>query len=260
MMSRCLRKIGMSNDGNNISRIGSTSAEIKMSLFCILQSKILSGKKPSRKSRNNWNEGTRITQLDRMAYQSNVFGLLVISVSISWSTCRTIVWPLKSSLMNGDRVQLHLSTRTKVTTWIAQNTQELKCHCFKLNDSISQARRRAVITIRANQYGFRANRGTVDAIFDIRILTEKFNPHNEIFHAVFVDVVKSYGTLPRDLVWSSQRMKGLSETYNRIIEEMYKNCTTSVKSNPDKAEPTLPKLKSGSIKVLLWTHCSSSLF
>ena len=169
-------------------------------------------------------------QSDRMSYQSNAFVLQVIFTLISLLTCRTVAWPLKSTPINGDRVQFHLCTRIKMTTWIVQNTQELTCHYFKLYERTRQARPRAVLTISANQYGFRASRRTADSIFDIRILAEKFNQHNEIFHAVFVDVVKTYGIAPRHLVWSSQRMKRLSETYDQIIKEMYKNRTTCVKS------------------------------
>ena len=76
----------------------------------------------------------RISQSDRMAYQSNPFQLLVILVSISLSACWTAAWPVKSCSMNGDREQIRQSTRIKVTTWTVQNTEELN-YCSTVSNS-----------------------------------------------------------------------------------------------------------------------------
>ena len=63
------------------------------------------------------------------------------------------------------------------------------------------------------QYGFMPERSGTDAIFGLRILTEKYRKDQKELHWLFIDLVKVYGRVPRDEVWHSLRMVKVSEKY-----------------------------------------------
>ena len=44
---------------------------------------------------------------------------------------------------------------------------------------------------------------------------------------VFVDLVKAYDRVPRELIWYSLRRKGVPEAYINIIRDIYAGCKTS---------------------------------
>lgn len=52
-----------------------------------------------------------------------------------------------------------------------------------------------------NQFGFRQNRGTVDAIFIVRQILEKAREHNLVVHLYFVDFKAAFDKLWRKALW-----------------------------------------------------------
>ena len=55
-------------------------------------------------------------------------------------------------------------------------------------------------------------------------------------HMVFVDLEKAFDRVPRDLIWWSMRKKGIPEQYVAIIQDMYKDTQTRVKTRSDTTE------------------------
>ena len=53
---------------------------------------------------------------------------------------------------------------------------------------------------------------------------------------VFVDLEKAFDRVPRDLIWWSMRKKGIPEQYVAIIQDMYKDTQTRVKTRSDTTE------------------------
>ena len=49
------------------------------------------------------------------------------------------------------------------------------------------------------QAGFRANRSTIEQIFSLRIVMEKYK-HNKPLHMRFIDIQKAYDSVNRDLL------------------------------------------------------------
>ena len=47
---------------------------------------------------------------------------------------------------------------------------------------------------------------------------------------VFADLETAYDTVPRDLIWWLLRKKGIPEKYVAIIQDMYHDTTTKVKT------------------------------
>ena len=107
---------------------------------------------------------------------------------------------------------------------------KLLSHCLKLLERVIEARIREIVTIKANQYGFRKGKSTTEPMFCLRILQEKFREFHKDLHMVFVDLEKAYDTIPRELIWFCLRRRGVPEAYINTIKEMYKDCMTTVRT------------------------------
>ena len=73
-------------------------------------------------------------------------------------------------------------------------------------------------------------RSTVDGIFAVRQLVEKFRERGRNLVMVFLDLEKAYDRVPREEMWRCLRKKKVPEMYVRMIMEMYEGCTTTVRS------------------------------
>ena len=65
-------------------------------------------------------------------------------------------------------------------------------HAFKLYEKILDGCLHEVVDIDKMHYGFMPGRGTVDAVFVLRRITEKFRAKNKKFSYVFVDLEREY--------------------------------------------------------------------
>ena len=72
--------------------------------------------------------------------------------------------------------------------------------------------------------------GTVDGIFSLRQMMEKYREKQKTLHMVFIDLEKAYDRVPREEVWRGLRERGVQEKYARVIKECYRKVTTRVKS------------------------------
>ena len=61
------------------------------------------------------------------------------------------------------------------------------------------------------QAGFRANRSTIEQIFSLRIVMEKYKQYNKPLHMCFIDIQKAYDSVNRDLLWKICNSYGLTE-------------------------------------------------
>ena len=68
-----------------------------------------------------------------------------------------------------------------------------------------------VVDIDKMQYGFMPWRGTVDAAFVLRGLTEKFRAKNKKLFFVFADLEKTFDWVPREIIGFALTRKGAQE-------------------------------------------------
>ena len=73
-------------------------------------------------------------------------------------------------------------------------------HAFKLYEKILDGRLCEVVNIDKMRYGFIPGRETVDAVFVLRRLTEKFRAKNKKLFFVFVDLEKAFDRVPREVI------------------------------------------------------------
>ena len=104
-------------------------------------------------------------------------------------------------------------------------------HTMKMYERIIEARIRDETAISEEQFGFMPGKGTTDAIFILRQTMEKYNEKGKELHLVFIDLEKAYDRVPRQEVWRCMREKGVSEKYVRVVNDMYREATTQVRSS-----------------------------
>ncbi len=81
------------------------------------------------------------------------------------------------------------------------------------------------------QYGFRANRSTIDPIFILRMIMEKMREFNKSLFICFVDITKTYDSVNRELLWKVCRKYGISEKLVRMLRMLYNNSKAKVRVN-----------------------------
>ena len=101
-------------------------------------------------------------------------------------------------------------------------------HAFKLYEKILDGRLREVVDIDKMQYGFMPERGTVDAVFVLRRLTEKFRAENKKLFFIFVDLVKAFDRVPREVIRFALTWKGVLEYLVNGVMSIDKGCKTAV--------------------------------
>ena len=84
-----------------------------------------------------------------------------------------------------------------------------------------EKRLRKMVEIREEQYEFVAGQGTIDAIFILRQLQEKYLENDKELYLVFVDLEKAFDRVPRVLIENSLRRKGVVKCYVNAVMKMY---------------------------------------
>jgi len=120
---------------------------------------------------------------------------------------------------------------------------------MKIMERIIERKVRKRVQIDDMQFGFRPGRGTIDAIFIVRQMQEKYLGKKKDLWMAFVDLEKAFDRVPREVVWWALRKLGVEEWLVRIIMSMYEGVTTAVKTSAGESEafPVKVGLHQGSV-------------
>ena len=83
-----------------------------------------------------------------------------------------------------------------------------------------------------NQCGFRQGRGCTDAVFTVKLPLKKRREHNLETWVLFIDLVKAFDRVPRDMLWCILLKFGVSEKLVDILKRLHQhfNVTFDVNS------------------------------
>ena len=85
-------------------------------------------------------------------------------------------------------------------------------------------RLRRVTNVTQNQFGFMPGRSTMEVIFLIRQLMERYREQKNDLHMVFIDLEKAYDKVPRNIMWWVLEKHKVPTKYITLIKDMYKGC------------------------------------
>jgi hypothetical protein len=101
---------------------------------------------------------------------------------------------------------------------------------MKLWKRVIEHRLRGMTHITMNQFGFMPRRSTMEAIFLIRQVMERYKEQKKDLHMVFIDLEKTYDKIPRNLMWWALDKHKVPTKYVTLIKDMYDKVVTSVRT------------------------------
>jgi hypothetical protein len=103
-------------------------------------------------------------------------------------------------------------------------------HAIKVVERVIEKRIREQVKIDDMQFGFRAGRGTTDAIFIVRQLQEKYREKKKNLYFAFIDLEKAFDRVPREVVSWAMRQLGVEEWLVQVVMSMYEEARTVVRT------------------------------
>ena len=104
-------------------------------------------------------------------------------------------------------------------------------HAFKLYKKVLDGHLHEVVDIDKMQYGFMSGRGTVDAMFVLRRLSEKFRARNKKLFFIFVGLEKAFDQVPREVICFALMWMGVLEYLVNGFMSLYESYKTAVSTD-----------------------------
>ena len=79
--------------------------------------------------------------------------------------------------------------------------------------------------------GLRAGRPTMEQIFNLRILCEKYLQHQQNLYHVFIDFKKAFDRVWHAVLWATMRKYNISANVVGTMEQLYDKATSAVQMN-----------------------------
>jgi len=114
----------------------------------------------------------------------------------------------------------------------------LLCHSSKIFSSIilQRIKKRTEEILSEAQAGFRANRSTIDQIFALRQMAEKYEEFGKELYVCYIDFRKAFDSVWRKGLWKVMRHYGYPEKIVRILENAYKDTFSAVRVDGELSE------------------------
>ncbi|KAK1613062.1 hypothetical protein QYE76_036735 [Lolium multiflorum] len=107
---------------------------------------------------------------------------------------------------------------------------KLMSHTMKIWERVIEHRLKRMTSVTKNQFGFMPRRSTMETIFLVRQLMERYKKQKKDLHMVFIDLEKAYDKIPRQVMWWALEKHKVPAKYITLIKDMYDNVVTSVRT------------------------------
>jgi hypothetical protein len=104
-------------------------------------------------------------------------------------------------------------------------------HTIKLWERIIEHCLRWVTNVTENQFEFMPRRSTMEEIFLIRQLMERYREQKKDMRMIFFYLEKAYDKVPRNVMWWALQKHKVPLKYITLIKYMYDNVVTSVQTS-----------------------------
>ena len=81
---------------------------------------------------------------------------------------------------------------------------------MKVWERVMEHRLRDITEVSEDQFGFMPGRSTMEAIYLLRKVIEKYKEKKRDIHMVFIDLEKAYDRVPREIIWWALEEKGVT--------------------------------------------------
>lgn len=117
-------------------------------------------------------------------------------------------------------------------------TISLICHPSKvlLRIILNRLKPYAENIIAEEQAGFRAGRSTTEQIFNLRILSEKYQEHDLGLYHVFIDFKKAFDRVWHDALLATMNSYNINSNIIKIIQNLYEKASSAVLLNGNEGE------------------------
>ena len=96
---------------------------------------------------------------------------------------------------------------------------------------VVEHRLRRMTSVAKNQFGFMPGRSTMEAIFLVWQLMERYREQKKDLYMVFIDLEKAYDKIPRNVMWWALEKHKVPTKYITLIKDMYDNVVTHVRTS-----------------------------
>ena len=101
---------------------------------------------------------------------------------------------------------------------------------------LNRLKHQAKDIIAEEQAGFMKGRSTVEQIFNLRSIIEKYQEHQQELYHVFIDFKKAFDRVWHQALWATMHKYNIDKTLIALIEDLYNHATSSVFMNGDIGE------------------------
>ena len=97
---------------------------------------------------------------------------------------------------------------------------KLMSHTMKLWERVIEHRLRRMTNVAKNQSGFMTGRATMEAIFLVRQLMERYREQKKYLHMVFIDLEMAYDKISWNVMWWDLEKHKVPIKYITLIEHV----------------------------------------
>ena len=110
-----------------------------------------------------------------------------------------------------------------------KTTGSSEISAMKIVERVLERRIQTLVSLNKMQFGFLPGKRTMDAIFIMRRMHEKYQQKEKKLHMCFVDMEKAFNRVPRKVMEWAMRKKGLSKVMVGAVMSLYDGAKVRVR-------------------------------